>query len=219
MSTQHTLPEPPARPEGLRARKRRATENAIELAAVEIALEKGLGAVTVAEICDRAQVSRSTFFNYMPSLDAAIMGKPVQLVPREVAFGLLESAGGDVPLGLLRVTVASIGHGLVNAPVAAARRKLAAEQPEAAALQQATLSELHRGLIDLTLDWLNLRPENRALKGPAHRESILVVGIAGIIGEVLLEEWATAEGETEMSEESLHATIADLATLLNRSGA
>ncbi|RZU66422.1 TetR family transcriptional regulator [Microterricola gilva] len=208
---------PAARPEGLRERKRRATENAIELAAVELALEKGLAEVTVAEICELAKISRSTFFNYMPNRDAAIMGRPIALVPRELAFALLDDADGNVPLGLLRITVASIGHNGVNAPVAAGRRRLVSEQPDAARLQHATLGELRTALLELTVEWLGARPEGRALPDIAvQREALLLVGIAGTAAEVLIEEWANADGELQISEQSFHTAIAELGAVLHR---
>ncbi|WP_082492179.1 TetR/AcrR family transcriptional regulator [Leifsonia sp. Root4] len=208
---------PAARPEGLRERKRRATENAIELAAVELALEKGFALVTVAEICERAKVSRSTFFNYMPNRDAAIMGRPIALVPRDIAFALLDGAENDVPLGLLRITVASIGHNGVNAPVAAGRRRLAMEQPDAARLQHTTLGDLRTALLALTLEWLGARPDRRALPNIAvQREARLLVGIAGTAAEVLIEEWADADGELQISEQSFHTAIAELGAVLHR---
>lgn len=214
-----SMQQPPAaRPEGLRERKRRATENAIELAAVELALEKGFAQVTVAEICERAKVSRSTFFNYMPNRDAAIMGRPISLVPRELAFELLDGSESNVPLGLLRITVASIGHNGVNAPVAAGRRRLAIEQPDAARLQHATLGDLRTELLALTVEWLSARPEQRALPNIAvQREALLLVGIAGTAAEVLIEEWASADGELQISEQGFHTAIAELGAVLHRS--
>ncbi|HEY9425009.1 MAG TPA: helix-turn-helix domain-containing protein [Microterricola sp.] len=213
-----SMQQPPAaRPEGLRERKRRATENAIELAAVELAIEKGFAEVTVAEICERAKISRSTFFNYMPNRDAAIMGRPIALVPRELAFALLDGAESNVPLGLLRITVASIGHNGVNAPVAAGRRRLAIEQPDAARLQHATLGDLRTALLALTVEWLGARPERRALPDIAvQREALLLVGIAGTAAEVLIEEWASADGELQISEQSFHTAIAELGAVLHR---
>lgn len=214
-----SMQQPPAaRPEGLRERKRRATENAIELAAVELAIEKGFAEVTVAEICERAKISRSTFFNYMPNRDAAIMGRPIALVPRELAFALLDGSESNVPLGLLRITVASIGHNGVNAPVAAGRRRLAIEQPDAARLQHATLGDLRAALLGLTVEWLGARPERRALPDIAvQREALLLVGIAGTAAEVLIEEWASADGELQISEQSFHTAIAELGAVLHRS--
>ncbi|SDQ71092.1 transcriptional regulator, TetR family [Curtobacterium sp. UNCCL20] len=60
---------------GLRERKRRATRLAIQQAALRIAIEDGLPAVTVDEISRRADVSPRTFFNYFPNKEAAILGE------------------------------------------------------------------------------------------------------------------------------------------------
>lgn len=59
---------------GLRERKRRATRLAIQQAALSIAIEHGLSAVTVDEVSRRADVSPRTFFNYFPSKEQAILG-------------------------------------------------------------------------------------------------------------------------------------------------
>src|SRR5690606_15633405 len=60
--------------EGLRARKQRATREAIHRAAVELALEHGPDGATVAAISDHANISTRTFFNYYPSKEDAIVG-------------------------------------------------------------------------------------------------------------------------------------------------
>lgn len=73
------------RPLGLRERKRRATRAAIERAAITLVDERGYDAVTVADMCQRADVSQGTFFNYFPTKDAAIVGIGVyDLDPSEV---------------------------------------------------------------------------------------------------------------------------------------
>lgn len=59
---------------GLRERKRLATRAAIEHAAITLVGELGYDSVTVALICERAEVSQGTFFNYFPTKDAAIAG-------------------------------------------------------------------------------------------------------------------------------------------------
>lgn len=64
---------PDAEP-GLRERKRRATRLAIQQAALRIAIEDGLAAVTVDEVSRRADISPRTFFNYFPSKEQAILG-------------------------------------------------------------------------------------------------------------------------------------------------
>lgn len=60
--------------EGLRVRKQRQTREAIHRAAVELALERGPDAATVADIAARVDISPRTFFNYYPSKEDAIVG-------------------------------------------------------------------------------------------------------------------------------------------------
>ena len=59
---------------GLRERKRRATRDAIERAAIALVSERGYDNVTVAQICEASSVSQGTFFNYFRTKDAAIVG-------------------------------------------------------------------------------------------------------------------------------------------------
>ena len=59
---------------GLRERKRRATRDAIERAAIALVSERGYDNVTVAQISELSSVSQGTFFNYFRTKDAAIVG-------------------------------------------------------------------------------------------------------------------------------------------------
>lgn len=59
-------------PPGLRERKTARTREAIERAAVELALEQGYERTTVDEIAARADVSRRTVFAHYPTKDAII---------------------------------------------------------------------------------------------------------------------------------------------------
>ncbi len=59
---------------GLRERKKRETRQAIHSAALELAHERGVDALTVDAIAERAGVSPRTFFNYFPTKDDAITG-------------------------------------------------------------------------------------------------------------------------------------------------
>ena len=59
---------------GLRERKRRATRDAIERAAIALVSERGYDNVTVAQICELSSGSQGTFFNYFRTKDAAIVG-------------------------------------------------------------------------------------------------------------------------------------------------
>ena len=59
---------------GLRERKRRATRDAIERAAIALVSERGYDNVTVAQICEASSVSQGTFFNYFRTLFLEVAG-------------------------------------------------------------------------------------------------------------------------------------------------
>src|ERR1700761_1693915 len=56
---------------GLRERKKQQTRNAIHEAAFDLIETQGLEATTIEQICQAADVSSRTFFNYFPSKAAA----------------------------------------------------------------------------------------------------------------------------------------------------
>ncbi len=81
--------------EGLRERKRRATRAAIERAAIALVQEHGYDNVTVARICERADISQGTFFNYFPTKDAAIVGIGVYDLDPEAVFAAYDRLSAD----------------------------------------------------------------------------------------------------------------------------
>ncbi len=63
------------RPEGLRERKKRERGRASRRATLELTLESGYADVTIEAICERAGVSRRTFFNYFANKEEAPLGR------------------------------------------------------------------------------------------------------------------------------------------------
>ena len=69
-------PEAAPEPEGLRARKKRLTREAIFATADRLFAERGFENVTVAEIADAANVSVKTVFTYVSGKEELIFRQP-----------------------------------------------------------------------------------------------------------------------------------------------
>lgn len=187
-------------PEGLRARKRRATENAIEMASAGLALELGFENVTVEAICERADVSRSTFFNYFPSRDAAIVGRSIPVLGGDEAAAVLAEAPGELTRGIYRLIFASIGHVNVNSDVARLRARLVAEQSAARRVGTIVLVETGERLMAAAEEWLRAHPELARLEGRPQQEASLAVNAVYAALTVMSGGWLSSLGETQASE-------------------
>ncbi|AMB59489.1 TetR/AcrR family transcriptional regulator [Microterricola viridarii] len=205
--------ETPA-PEGLRARKRRATENAIEMASAGLALELGFENVTVEAICDRADVSRSTLFNYFPSRDAAIVGRPIPVLGGDEAAEVLAQTPGDLTRGIYRLIFASIGHSHVNSDVARLRGRLVTEQPAARRVGMILLIESGERLMAEAARWLRAHPDLARLPGQPEREASLAVNAAYTALTVMAGGWLSSIGDVQASEAAFDAAIAELRAVL-----
>jgi AcrR family transcriptional regulator len=92
-------------PLGRRERKKLATHRALATAARELALGRGLDAVTVEDIAEAADVSVRTFFNYFSCKEEALVGiDPVVLA--ELEAELRERPPAEAPLDALREVLA-----------------------------------------------------------------------------------------------------------------
>jgi AcrR family transcriptional regulator len=59
--------------EGLRERKKRKTQKALQAAAIRLMSAKGFAGTTIEEIADAAEVSPRTFFRYFPTKEAVLL--------------------------------------------------------------------------------------------------------------------------------------------------
>lgn len=83
---------------GLRERQRLQTLQTLRTAAVDLVRDRGLNEITVAEIADRAGVSRRTFFNYYACKEDAVLGAGPPSVPEEPLDEFLRTPPGQARL-------------------------------------------------------------------------------------------------------------------------
>jgi len=194
-----------------RARKKRATENAIEEAAVTLALAHGHAAVTVPAICDRADVSRSTFFNYMPTREAAIFGRPLQMLPHERARELLDPADARSSTTMLfTVVLASLPHAEINPVVAAGRARLLAEQPETQSIVLTQFGPIGTQLTALAAQWFAENPLRRVLSpaDPVREASLTVSMVIAAFMAIITD--VTGTSDVTLTIEEFERAIAEI---------
>ena len=204
---------PPAE-RGRRDRKRRETESRIELSAATLALELGFEKVTVDAICERADVSRSTFFNYFPSRDAAILGRPIDVLTGEAADAVLAAQAENLPRGIFDLIFASIGHTAIDSDVARARVRLSAEQPLARLAGTAVLTDAGIALMATAREWLEANPSDARIPEDAEAEASLSSNATYAAMSMMAGGWLEASGDLTASAVGYEAALSDLRTVL-----
>ncbi|GAA3509123.1 TetR/AcrR family transcriptional regulator [Georgenia daeguensis] len=148
-------------------RPRSASREILEEAACELFLEKGYDATSVADITQRAGVSRNTFFNYIPtksdllwtSVDDALEGLAADLAATRGGDGPGDAVA-DVRAALLRLAAAMEPGTVVLAFANAEPMGVAEELEESAARRQSRAGRIvadhlrRRGADELTADVL-----------------------------------------------------------------
>jgi AcrR family transcriptional regulator len=86
---------------GLRERKRTETRSKLETAAVTLVLRDGLEHATLDAICEAADVSNRTFFNYFESKEDAITGAKYAHITDEAIDDVLREHDGEEPLEVI----------------------------------------------------------------------------------------------------------------------
>ena len=114
---------------GLRERKKAETRAALSDAALHLAVERGMDAVTAEEIAAAANVSVRTFHNYFASKDEAIL-EPFRAVLRQAVDEPPGSPRGRADPGLARAVWVGLAAGHLTEPDETARpRRAGLDQP------------------------------------------------------------------------------------------
>lgn len=174
---------------GLRERKRRETRLRIEDCATELILARGFDQVTIDEICEKADVSRRTFFNYFDSKDQVAAGRGVPPIPPEVMDAF---AATDSP-NIIRDILDFIGRSLDDDPessprlstdprtsmkIRERRRQIVQETPLLTVAGMRRFDELAGDILAAIDDHLSRYPQRRHLPDlTVHEEALLLTGL------------------------------------------
>ena len=185
--------------DSLRERKRRATMVAIEDAATALVLEHGYDEVTVDQICAAAEVSKRTFFNYVASKEAAVIGTTPEDVPETARAEFLDRADHDVPRALLTLFLSAFAatrtaDDAQTATLLQRRRSIFRDNPDLAASRMTASSRFQLRLMDLVAGHFERHPSLRRLTGvPAEAQARACVALIAASANLGLSTWLTRE--------------------------
>lgn len=199
--------------DGLRERKRREARRAMERAAVDLAFDEGVQAVTVDRVCAAALVSRSTFFNYFASLDEAIFGSPLDY-DRASTDAVLAEHGGDLVVAASVIVMEAV-RSQSDDDVTRRRIALLVREPEHTGRVSWGSTESREPLVAVIESWLDEHPRDARLRDDDHAgEARLTVGLSIALGDELLRRAHRVDGEIVIELADMRAARARMSAIL-----
>lgn len=178
--------------EGLRERKRRATREAIEREALELALVHGYDNVTVEMICERANISPRTFFNYAGSKERAVLGIGPPLPDQSHRDAYLGGMGGSPLEDLVSLMVKTLTElGGVNNETMLKRHRVMQENPHLALKEYAQMEEVENVIVDLVRRRLDAEEPARTDETATRSEAGMIVSLTVGIMRYLVQHWVS----------------------------
>ena len=197
--------------EGLRELKRRSARRAMENAAVDLAYDEGVRAVTVERVCAAAMVSRSTFFNYFTSLEQAIFGAALEYDP-----ALTDRILARYPDDLVVAASVIVMESVRGADDEMTRRRLAlfTREPGTTSAVSWASHESRERLIAVIAAWLDAHPERARLTDADHAtEARLTVAFAIALGDEVQRDAREVDGDVRFDPETFRAARGRMAAI------
>lgn len=172
--------------EGLRERKRAATQATIEAAAIDLALKHGYDITTVDMICDASMVSQRTFFNYFGSKESVILG--ARALPTEAAVDAFVAGRGRNALSdLVDMIATALATRELDPELFSKRRQVIQRTPELSNAEMARMIEAQDELTRIVL--ARFRAQGRKTTPGIQDEAGMVVALAIGVVHFAMKKW------------------------------
>lgn len=148
---------------GLRERKKIKARLAIERAALELVLERGYDGTTVEDICERAEVSKKTFFNYFPSKAAVVTGRVSEFPEAEQLVVMMEAHSEMCYLDVLVNMISADYTVREGDEMADLRFKMLRKMPQLFFRGQRDLLNVQKAVTEAVGAYLEAHPERRMM--------------------------------------------------------
>ncbi len=126
----------------LRERKRAAMLELLERAAVELAAEHGYDAVTIEMICEACMTAPRTFYNYLGSKEAAILGPRTPFASEEQVQRFVHEPTDDILVDFLSMVIDSLTENAIDPELYQLRQRVIYTTPELSAKRLAIDGEI-----------------------------------------------------------------------------
>ncbi|MGB3231679.1 MAG: TetR/AcrR family transcriptional regulator [Mycobacterium sp.] len=153
---------PAAGPATLRERRKQHTRREIRRVALGLVQERGIDAVTVDLISERAGVSVRTFFNYYACKESAMIATPPPIPPTAASAFLARSGLHDLFVDLTEVTICQMDEGGSIPSDFESSMQIVMGVPALAKLQLGAFVELEKQFVELIAARLKLGVDDEA---------------------------------------------------------
>lgn len=199
-------------PKGLREIKMLAARRAMESAAVSLAYDEGIRAVTVERVCAAAIVSRSTFFNYFASLEEAIFGAALEYDP-QLTEDILSRHPHDLVVAASVIVMASV-RGQADDIVTQKRLALFVRESGVTSAVSWASDVSRERLVSVIREWLDAHPDLARLDDADHAtEARLTVGLSIAMGDEVIRHAREVDGEFPVDLEAFHSVRRRMAAI------
>ena len=178
---------------GLRERKRAATQQTIERAAISLALEHGFEHVTVDMICEASMVSPRTFFNYFGSKEGVILGGAPPLPSDEQIDAFTRTPGTNLLADFLTLITSALLEREPDVALFAARRALIMRTPDLLTKETARMGEFEDQFVAIILTRYAVQGRSLDSHPELEHEARMVVALTTGVLQYVRRRWATSQ--------------------------